>query len=131
MRKLATLTAVALIWGSATFASGYADVISQAFVQAGYSNVQVTKSGGQWLVTAQRNGQTTQFVVDPATGRSRRSHDDGPLHDVGDDRGQHGAGHDRNDDHGGDRGGQDDHGRGSDDRGGDDRGSDDHGPNHD
>lgn len=126
MRKLATLTAVALIWGSATFASGYADVISHAFAQAGYSNVQVMKSGGKWLVTAQMNGQTMQFVVDPATGRSSRSNDDGPLHDVGDDHGQHGAGHDLNDDHGGDRSGNDDRGRGGDDRAGDD-----HGPNHD
>lgn len=69
--NFATLTAVALIWGSATFASGYADRISQAFEQAGYSDVEVTRSGGQWLVSALMNGQKMQFVVDPRTGRSR------------------------------------------------------------
>jgi hypothetical protein len=122
MRKLATLTAVALIWGSTGFAAGYANVIEQAFVQAGYSSVQVTKSRGQWLVSALMNGQTMRFVVDPTTGRSSRTNDDGPLHDLNDDPGQHGAGHDGGDDHGGDR-------NRSDDRGGDDHG--DHGPNHD
>ena len=131
MRKLATLTAAALIWGSTSFAAGYADVIEQAFVQAGYSNVQVNKERGQWLVSALMNGQVVNFVVDPTTGRSSRSHDDGPLHDLNDDHGQHGAGHDVGDDHGGDRNRSDDRGRGRgrDDRGGDDHG--DHGPNHD
>lgn len=140
MRKIATLTVAALMWGSASFATGYGDVIVQAFESAGYTNVGVVKARSAWLVTASMNGQVMQFTVDPSTGRSSRSGDDGPLHDIGDDHGHHSAGHhssshhssshhssghhssghhssghDSGDDHGGDRGGRDD-------RGGDDHG---------
>jgi len=109
----ATLTAATLLWGTASFARGYDDVITQAFTAAGYTNVQVSRSGGDWLVQADANGQRLQFVVDPSTGRSTRHSDDGLGHDANDDHGVDGAGHDMGDDHGVDGAGHDvgdDHG---------------------
>lgn len=131
MRTLATLTTAALLWGTATFASGYADVITLAYEQAGYTDVSVQKSRGDWLVTASFNGQSMTFVVDPSNGQSH--HSDGMLHDVNDDHGQDGPGHDLNDDHGQDGPGHDvgdDHGQqGAGHDAGDDHGGDDHGRN--
>lgn len=111
MRKLITLTAAVVLWGSATFASGYADQIEQAYTAAGYTQVHATKTQAHWLVTAVMNGQAVQFVVDPATGRSTRVSDDGPNHDLNDDHGKDRAGHDMNDDHGASHEAGDDHGR--------------------
>ena len=71
MKKILTLTAAALLWGTASFAAIDAVEISRVYTTAGYSDIAVQKSQGGWMVTATIQGKTHHFFVDDKTGQSR------------------------------------------------------------
>jgi hypothetical protein len=66
----ATLTAAALLWGSTVLAQGLNDNIERAFEAAGYDDVEISRRGGQILVTAEQDGVAYRFTVDRETGKS-------------------------------------------------------------
>ncbi len=68
MKKILTLTAAAILLGTASFAAVDAESIASTFVADGYTNLDVTPSNGNWLVTALKGDVTVQFMVDGVTG---------------------------------------------------------------